>query len=497
MHLTRKKKDTGFEKRIVTGMIVSKKFNRGIHPIVKFDYFDNSYCREIAKWCYNFFDKYEDAPFNHIQDIYEKYSIKLSDEDAELIEVLLKEINQNFTQQGHKYQTGYMLKEALQYFQKKEMEIMLNNVRILIDEDKIDQATEEIVNCNKVSAVTSEVIDPFDPNTIKSTFDHKKEDFFKFPKSLGDFIGPMDQGWLIAISGQFKLGKTWFLQEFLIVALLSRLNIIFFSLEMTENQMLSRLYKRLAPGSDKGEVYPVFDCKKNQDGSCHKTQRTNQYRLLDKNGQKPNYNPKIAYKPCTVCRGTQDFELDTWFRPIKLLDFSENEVSKRVKTIRKTFGDRIKLKSFPRFSANLSDIKSTLDLIKHADNFIPDVIIIDYADILKPESKDMGVQKEDLTWMALARLAGEQKALVVTATQVTKDALGADNVKLKHTARWIGKLGHVDAMYTLNQTDEEKHNGIMRIGTMVHRHFDFSESKQCAILQNLNVGQALLDSEMI
>lgn len=497
MLLSRKKIDAGIEKRIITGMIVSKKYLRYIFPVFKPDYIDNIPCREISKWCHAFFNKYEETPYNHIQDLYQKYSYRLSEEDADIVGTLLKEISDSFEQQGHKFNTDYMIDESMKYFQKKEMEITTHNVSILLEEDKIDEAEEEMRKLQKVVMDTSGWTNPFDSNKVKLVFEQKDEGFLKFPKALGRYMGDMERGWLIAISGQFKGGKTWFLQEFAVIALLSRLNVAFFSLEMTEIQMLTRLFKRLAPGADGGEFYPVFDCKKNQDSSCSKPERTGQYRLLDADGNKPVYDPNgTAYKVCTACRGSSDFEMDTWFKPVALNEFDSRSVNKRIKTIKKTFGDRIQLKSFPRFSANLSDIEKSLETLKNSNNFIPDVIIIDYADILKPETKDMGVQKEDITWMALARLAGTQKALVVTATQVTKDALGSKNIKLKHTARWVGKLGHVDAMYTLNQIDEEKSNGVMRIGTMVHRHYDFSETKQCTILQNLNVGQALLDSEM-
>jgi hypothetical protein len=496
MELSRKTIDVGIEKRIITGMIVSKKYLRYVFPVFKPDYLDNIPCREISKWCYAFFNKYEEVPYNHIQDLFQKYTYRLSEEDSLLVETLLKEISDSYEQQGHRFNTDYMIDESMKYFQKKEMEITTHNVSILLEEDKIEEAEEEMRKLQRVVMDTSGWTNPFDPNMIKLVFEQKDEGFLKFPKALGRYMGEMERGWLVAISGQFKGGKTWFLQEFAVIALLSRLNVAFFSLEMTEIQMLTRLFKRLAPGASGGEFFPVFDCKKNQDGSCNKSIRVNKYRLLDKDGNKPKYNPKIAYKICTECRGSSDFEMDTWFKPVGLLEFDSRYVNKRMKTIEKTFGDRIQLKSFPRFSANLSDIERSLEILKNSNNFIPDVIIIDYADILKPETKDSGVQKEDLTWMALARLAGVQKALVVTATQVTKDALGAKDIKVKHTARWVGKLGHVDAMYTLNQVDEEKLNGVMRIGTMVHRHYEFSETRQCTILQNLNVGQALLDSEM-
>jgi hypothetical protein len=123
--------------------------------------------------------------------------------------------------------------------------------------------------------------------------------------------------------------------------------------------------------------------------------------------------------------------------------------------------------------------------------------VIDYADILKPEQEGQsGVDKEDLTWMRLSQLAGSRHALVVTATQLRKSALNAPQVKQSDTALWVGKLGHVDCMLSLNQTEKEKKERVLRVGMMVHRYEEFSEESSCYILQKLRRGQVNLDSEI-
>ena len=127
---------------------------------------------------------------------------------------------------------------------------------------------------------------------------------------------------------------------------------------------------------------------------------------------------------------------------------------------------------------------------------MPDIIIVDYADILKPEpgSPLEGHEKEDRSWIALSQIAGEKKALVITPTQVTKDGLDTYILRTKHTARWSGKLGHVDMMLTINQTEEEKRCGVMRVAIMEHRHAEFFETNCCTVLQNLKTAQVHLDS---
>ena len=138
-----------------------------------------------------------------------------------------------------------------------------------------------------------------------------------------------------------------------------------------------------------------------------------------------------------------------------------------------------------------------LDLLEQTEDFVPGMIIVDYADILRSDHSSLsGHLKEDDVWVNLSRLAAERYALTIVPTQATTDALDVEHVKQQHTARWRGKLGHVEAMLSLNQLESEKKRGIMRIGVMAHRHEDFHQSENCTILQQLYLGQVNLDAHI-
>ena len=170
-------------------------------------------------------------------------------------------------------------------------------------------------------------------------------------------------------------------------------------------------------------------------------------------------------------------------------------VTEKMKALNKLGKASIWLECMPRFSASVEDIERKLDNLESIHNFVPDVLIIDYADILKSNDPDLkGVEKEDDVWMSLARISSYRKMLVVVPTQLNKESLDAKQIKTKHTAKWIGKLGHVDAMFALNQTPPEKELGLMRISILEHRHKDFNETENCYVLQKYSSGQAHLDS---
>jgi hypothetical protein len=67
-------------------------------------------------------------------------------------------------------------------------------------------------------------------------------------------------------------------------------------------------------------------------------------------------------------------------------------------------------------------------------------------------------------------------------------------VKQVHVSEDIRKLAHVDAMFTLNQTPEEKRIGLIRMGIAAHRHRESNLFNEVYITQNLAMSQPLIDS---
>jgi len=134
-------------------------------------------------------------------------------------------------------------------------------------------------------------------------------------------------------------------------------------------------------------------------------------------------------------------------------------------------------------STKVEDIRNSLDeAIK--EGWVPDVVVIDYADILAPEA---GVRGEDFrqqtndTWKALRRLSQDYHCLVVTATQSDAASYDARIIRKKNFSEDKRKLAHVTGMAGLNQTEEEKRKGLYRLNWVVLREAMSFESK-CVVV---------------
>jgi hypothetical protein len=130
-------------------------------------------------------------------------------------------------------------------------------------------------------------------------------------------------------------------------------------------------------------------------------------------------------------------------------------------------------------TTTVADVRASLDE-KIKGGWIPDVVVIDYADILAPEA---GAKLQDFrhqtneTWKALRRLSQDYHVLVVTATQSDAASYEARLVTRKNFSEDKRKLSHVTGMVGLNQTEEEKSRGIYRLNWIVLREGVFYEAR--------------------
>jgi hypothetical protein len=128
------------------------------------------------------------------------------------------------------------------------------------------------------------------------------------------------------------------------------------------------------------------------------------------------------------------------------------------------------------------------------EKFVPDVIIIDYADIIAPTKGFRGEYRHQIDdiWKRLRRMAQERNALVATVSQSDRAGFFEDVTEV-HVAEDIRKLAHVTCMLGLSQKKEEKDLGIMRVGQIAIREGK-SVTDQAVVLYSYDIGRAVLDS---
>lgn len=131
------------------------------------------------------------------------------------------------------------------------------------------------------------------------------------------------------------------------------------------------------------------------------------------------------------------------------------------------------VQSYPTRTASISTIRAHLALLA-SRGFKPDLVIVDYADIMKPERR-LGEMRHEQAgiYEDLRALAGEFECPVWTGSQAKISALDKEVVTLQDFAETSEKSAIVDAAIALCQTPDERLSGRARIfGAGLRDHED-------------------------
>jgi replicative DNA helicase len=112
---------------------------------------------------------------------------------------------------------------------------------------------------------------------------------------------------------------------------------------------------------------------------------------------------------------------------MRLLGMTKEEIRlpgslKRIKDIKNNIG-KIIVKAYPEYSLKPVELEFYINKLKLSQNFIPDVIIVDYADIMAPNSQYNQKRFEiDNIYYNLAAMTKKLDIPIITATQANRDS---------------------------------------------------------------------------
>jgi len=505
--------DLSSEKLMLSAAILSTNFCRTVFRKYKPEFIQNEFIRDSMNWCMDYFREFDKAPKSDIERVFEYKSSKLDPSSKELIEYLLFSISQDskgLVVSDH----NYVLKETLKYFRKRHLDIALMKSRALLDSGNVDKAVESIAgeNFQEDLAYEGRLEDIFDRESIESAWSKvDTEHVFAFSggaATLNKLVGYIKKGWLMAFLAPPKRGKTSWLLETACQAMSYGAKVLFVSLEMNSKAIRQRFYSRFlnkpygsfqsernfktGPGGELLSRIPYIDCEHNKSNSCKREERTKY-----KTEHYPSDDVEDTEAPCFGCiySPESDFSFSVESIWVEVNSNSYEADHRSLFAIGRHLKRYLRLVTYPSFLGGIDDIQQDLEVAK-SQGFRPDVIIIDYADILKPPGFGGGDPRHnlDLIWKTLKGLAEATNSVVITASQTNRKAVEERRIGQKHVAEDFRKLAHVDVFMAINQNDFEKDIGIKRINVIAHRHKDFSENVELNLTEALHMGQVCVSS---
>lgn len=154
---------------------------------------------------------------------------------------------------------------------------------------------------------------------------------------------------------------------------------------------------------------------------------------------------------------------DSNFTGISATDVPD-EKSSIVEHYSKTKYGRLIIKEYPTNTASVTTLKSHIEKLAITKSFIPDVIIIDYADIMRSTRQYESVRHElKLVYEELRGLAMELRIPIWSASQTNRESTESEVVGLDKISESYGKAMVCDFIISLSRKPLQKSKGLCNL----------------------------------
>ena len=456
--MKREKLNTLSERDLLVGLITSEKFCREICPILNPRLLEIEYARIVAGWIKDFYSNFKKAPGKDIMKLYRAKCEEIIDEDLQdnvltFVEKVCKDYENLKT-----FNDEFALQEAVTYLKARSLKNLNEDIDAYLTSGDISKAENAITKYKSVEKSSGKSVSLLhNTQSLINSFTQEDELLFRFPGAYGDVVGDVNREDFISYLAPMKRGKTFALIDAGVEAVKNGLKVLHVSLEMSESKMQKRYWTALS-------------------GQLNKDRDDIEYSYFEKMDTDSKKCWAIEHK--TISR-----------KAVSIAD-----IQKKQKTFRRLFrGGDIRIFAVPAYNLTVEQLDLEIDRLNQQEEFVPDVVIVDYADIMTPSDKGNDYRNQlDGIWKRLRGLAQKRKCVVFTASQSGRASINKD-ADSKDIAEDIRKLAHITSMVSLNQTPSEKKAGILRLKQLALREGE-QEFREAVCTQCLSIGRIVTDS---
>lgn len=437
------------QENLLVLLVFSTKAAPLIRNSVPLPLYSSQLYREVVSRVYDYLDQYKKPPGDHLPDLFDD---ELKGDKAshygELFEALYS--------QKTKIHEDYILGQLEAFVRQQSLKSSIISASEALQEGDLDRAEEQL----HVGLKTR--LSLFTPGTtladgIRLAYAHlvRRDVVSTGIKELDKWnLGPA-RGELHLFIALPKAGKTWWLVNMAKRCLLSRLRVVYVTLEINEAQIAQRMIQSLFSVLRNKAKVSVTRLKSDDLG-----------RLLR-------------------------FEQETLTGRMSLDDVTSRPAVEK-KLGRLHGKDNLIIKAFPTKALTVSALRAYLDMLERSSGFVPDMVVVDYPDLMKVESKnyriDLGILYGELRGVAVERNVG-----MICASQSNRSGASAKMITDIHAAEDFSKIATADTVLTYTQTMSERELGLARIFVSNSRAGD-KDRFVVLISQAYSVGQFVLSS---
>jgi hypothetical protein len=442
-------------RRIVTAMVVDVHVLGRIASKWEPNLFKSKWANIVGEMCVKYFKRHHAAPKKSIEGMFESWASDGKDKDTvALVERFLSGLSEEYESLAKESNSSYLIDTAARHFTRVKLERLAEQLQGLLDAGDVDKAKAHADKFTSVEMGAGSHVDVLkDKEALKKAFAQRKEPLIQFKGGLGVFFGQSltREGFIIFLAPE-KRGKTAWMVELAWRCMLQRRRVVFFSVgDESQEEMMLRFAVRGAQHPIEVPEAPIrFP--------------------LSMEWQKDSDNKmKIS-----VEHEAMEFEKG----------LTHSQAQQAIQEVLESVGSSeefLRLSVHPSSSLSIAAMDQQLESWAR-DSWTPDVIIVDYMDILLESNP--GEEKRhriNATWSEFRGLLQRWHALGISATQADAASYTQELLLRSNFSEDKRKLAHVTGMVGINQNATEKDENRFRLNWIVRRGAKYSENKCCHV----------------
>lgn len=439
---------------ILTLLVFDAIFCPIVRNTISANLFESAVFREIASHAIDYFDRFKEPIAEHLADELEGV---LRGDDKRKAASYSRVLDNLFAAKDG-MNREYVVSKLNIFVRQQSLKSAIVKAVEAVEEGNIDQAEVELNKGLSSQIVSFEPGVSFaDPKQSLLFFDHVSDGIMTGISELDKHdICPRRQEMFLFVAPA-KKGKSWALVQCGKWAILQRLKVLHITLEMSEQRTSMRYAQAFFSVSKRDAVLkvPRFETDERGHFSSMGMEEVTRPTLKDK-GIRANLSSRL-----------------------------EREFRKRPKLL---------IKQFPTSSLTISALNAYLDGLERFHKFIPDVLVLDYPDLMKIDSKNLRIDTGSI-YRELRGIAVERNLALITASQGNREASKARMVTDSMVAEDYSKIATADNVITYSQTPQEKQLGLARL--FVSNGRNDADKFVVIMSQSYAMGQFCLDSALM
>lgn len=403
--------------------------------------FQHRYQNLVAGWCVAYFAQHGAAPGHVIQTAFDSWVERNPDsEEAPFIARMLSYLSTEYKP----IPPSYVIEQAGHYFNTHLARTKLQEAGTLLDAHRTEDAWAIIEGLQQITTGTNAYTTLGDVDAFLEAYDYAQgPDLIEWgdPYEALDtfFADQLGRGCFVSFMAAEKIGKSWWLMEMAWRAAACGQRVAFFSVgDMNAKQIRRRLISRFCkrPIKARDVMFPTFIAPGG---------------VMDEDS--------VNFRKLTFAE-----ELSREAFAAALQEWHVTPV-----------GQNIRLYDAPMASMTAEGVRHRATRLLHSD-WPPDVIVIDYADILAPiNGGDDSRHQNNRTWQELRRISQELDCLVLTATQADAASYSVHTLGRANFSEDKRKFAHVTGMVGINQVEIEKDLQVTRLNWILGRELEVTK----------------------